>query len=186
MSDKNVYDKNILEFVAVAVEFCAILEGDEQLVRSEWIEKMLKILPLLYLKAQLLPKNRPAVYEEPPAGFVKESDYHRVATLVSDIMGDEDIYLDVFIEDMIYSDRPISASVSEGIADIYQDVRDFISVYQYELYDQMESALTLFVENFYSYWGQKLLNLLRPLHRVQSREEYRSDSNDYNIEGLWG
>ena len=182
--DKIIYDKNVIEFVTVAVEFCAILEGDEKLPRLEWIDRMLKILPLIYLKASLLPETFASVDENPQI-FVQEDDYYRVQQRVSDVMGEEDIYLDVFIEDMKYSDRPISAFISENIADIYQDVRNFISIYQYEMTDQMEIALEVCKNNFKSYWGQKLVNVLRPLHALMSKENDISDEDFLNQEELW-
>lgn len=183
-NDKIIYDKNVIDFVTVAVEFCAILEGEEMLTRMEWADRMLKILPLLYLKASLLPDIVPTYYEGPEI-FVQEEDYSRVEQLVYNIMGEEDIYLDVFIEEMKYSDRPISASISENIADIYQDIRNFISVYQFELTSQMESALEICKNNFKSYWGQKLLNALRPLHALISKEIDSTDEGFLNLEELW-
>ncbi|MDD4777070.1 MAG: DUF5063 domain-containing protein [Fermentimonas sp.] len=183
--DEIVYDKNVIEFLTVAVNFCSLLESDEKLSRSVWIEKMLKILPLMYLKASLLPETI-ETFEEPPAPFVREEDYARVVNIVSEIMGEEDIYLDVFIEEMKYSDRPISATVSENIADIYQDVRNFVSVYQMELSDQMQSAINICTVNFRTYWGQKLVNVLRPLHTLKSKEFENTDYDDLlNIEDSW-
>src|SRR5690606_17881936 len=93
-NDKIIYDKNVIEFVTVAIEFCAILEGEEKLTRMEWADRMLKILPLLYLKASLLPEIV-STYDEAPEIFVQEEDYSRVEQLVYNIMGEEDIYLDV-------------------------------------------------------------------------------------------
>lgn len=172
-TEENIYDKNVIEFVTVAVEYCAILENDEQLARVDWVEKMLMILPLLYLKASLLPETLMLTHEAPET-FVREEDYIRVEKMVADIMAEEDTYLDVFIDEMKYSDRPISAFVSEDIADIYQDVRNFISVYQFELTDQMNNALYLCRSNFKTYWGQKLVNVLRPLHALINREVQES------------
>ena len=126
---------------------------------------MLKMLPLLYVKALLLPETVPAE-EEFPATFVTEEDYSHVANKVSEIMGEEDVYLDVFIEDMKYSDTPVSTFVSENLADIYQDIRNFVSVYQFGLAGQMNDALYQCKENFRLYWGQKLVNVLRPLHTM--------------------
>lgn len=183
-NDKIIYDKNVIDFVTVSVEFCAILEGDEILPRTEWIDRMLKILPLLYLKASLLPETV-ASFDEMPEIFVQEEDYSRVELRVSEIMGEEDIYLDVFIEDMKYSDRPISAFISENIADVYQDIRNFISVYQFELTSQMESALEICTNNFKSYWGQKLINVLRPLHALLSKENDVTDGSFLNQEEQW-
>ena len=183
-NDKIIYDKNVIDFVTVSVEFCAILEGDQNLPRIEWIDRMLKILPLLYLKASLLPETEIS-FGVIPEIFVQEEDYTRVELRVSEIMGEEDTYLDVFIEDMKYSDRPISAFISENIADIYQDIRNFISVYQFELTDHMESALEICTNNFKSYWGQKLLNVLRPLHALLSKETDATYEGFLNQEEEW-
>lgn len=184
-NEKIIYDKNVIDFVTVSVEFCAILEGEEKLQRMEWINRMLKILPLLYLKASLLPETVSSLEDEPEI-FVQQEDYSRIENRVSLIMGEEDIYLDVFIDEMKYSDRPISAFVSENIADIYQDVRNFISVYQFELTDQMQNAINICFSNFKTYWGQKLVNVLRPLNALFYKEYISTDEDDLlNEEGLW-
>lgn len=72
---------------------------------------------------------------------MKEEDYNRVAHGVEKVMGEENVYLDVFVEEMRYSDTPVTSFVSEAIADIYQDVRNLVSVYQFELTAQMNDAL---------------------------------------------
>ena len=137
---KVIYDIKVIDFVTVAVEFCAFMEAETLPARTEWVDKILKILPLLYIKASLLPETVPAD-NETVATFVREEDYHRVALRVEEVMGEENIFLEVFLEEMKYSDTPVSAFVSECIADIYQDVRDFVSVYQFELTEQMNDAL---------------------------------------------
>lgn len=51
-----VYEQNTLEFVTVALEFCAFVEATEQIVYADFTDKATKLLPLLYLKAALLPR----------------------------------------------------------------------------------------------------------------------------------
>ncbi len=160
-----VYAPVTLDFVTVGVEFCSFLEKMETISRTEWAETILRILPLLYVKATLLPSVE-VVEDEFPEIFVSEQDYTLVSNQVASIIGEEDVYLDVFVEDMKYSDRPVSALVSEDIADIYQDIRNFVSVYQHGLEESMISALNVCKENFRLYWGQKLVNVLRPLHSL--------------------
>ena len=184
-----IYSDAVLEFVTVAVEFSSILESDNPEDRELWIDKMLKILPLLYIKASLLPETV-EMNDTPPEVFVREIDYNRVAHAVATIMGEENVYLDVFVEDMKYSDRPVSAFVSEDIADIYQDVRNFVSIYQHNLVEQMNDALFICHENFKTYWGQKLTNVLRPLHNIyfklnEHEDETGLDADGFNMEGLW-
>ncbi|MDD2314668.1 MAG: DUF5063 domain-containing protein [Proteiniphilum sp.] len=182
-NDEPIYLPAVIEFVTIAVELSSFLEKEESVTREEWIDRILKILPLLYVKASLLPDSFP-VNDEPPATFVREEDYIRVVTRVAAIMGEEDIYLDVFVDEMKYSDTPVRATISEDIADIYQDVRNFVSVYQFELTDQMQDAIHVCKENFRLFWGQKLVNVLRPLHALKTAET-DGEENYLNGEDLW-
>lgn len=186
-NDKTIYSSTVIEFVTVGVEFCAFIENDKLTDRNEWIKKMLHILSLLYMKTAQLP-DFTQVNEELPETFVKEEDYVRVSSGVSSIMGEEDVYLDVFIEDMKYSDRPISSFVSEDIADVYQDIRNLVSIYQYNLSEQMNDALYVCQQHFRLYWGQKLINVLRPLHSILYKVDEDEDDiegNELNMEGVW-
>lgn len=181
-NDDPIYLPAVIEFVAIAVELSSFLEKEETDTREEWIDKMLKLLPLLYVKASLLPDCFP-LNDEPLATFVREEDYARVVIRVADIMGEDDVYLDVFLDEMKYSDTPIRATISEDIADIYQDIRNFVSVYQYELTDQMQDAIYICKENFRLFWGQKLVNVLRPLHALKAVEA--TDDDNQNEEESW-
>ena len=51
-----VYSRDVMELVTVAVEYCAFLEKTEERTRMDFVDTMMKLLPLLYLKAALLPK----------------------------------------------------------------------------------------------------------------------------------
>ena len=182
--EKSVYAQTVLDFVTVSVEFCAFLENNETSSRLDWINRMTRLLPLMYIKASLLPETV-IVSDDIPEVFVSEDDYARVSTNVSQIMADEDVYLDVFVEDMKYSDTPITSFISEDIADIYQDVRNFVSIYQYGLTDQMNDALYRCTINFRNYWGQKLVNVLRPLHALLYREQDEEDMDGIKMEEKW-
>ena len=54
-----IFDKNTVEFVTVAAEFCGFLERARDMKRYDFVDTALKILPLLYLKATLLPPCEP-------------------------------------------------------------------------------------------------------------------------------
>lgn len=165
-NDKHiVYAPVTIDFVTVSVEFCSFLEKMEVTSRKEWANTILRILPLLYVKATLLPSVE-TLNDETSEIFVNEQDYMLISNHVASILGEEDVYLDVFVDDMKYSDRPVSSFVSEDIADIYQDIRNFVSVYQHGLEESMIYALKDITENFRLYWGQKLVNVLRPLHTL--------------------
>jgi hypothetical protein len=180
-TEKVIYSPAVIDFVTVAVEFCAFLEKEEQLSRHEWMETIIRLLPLMYVKATLLPEVVAINEELEIQTFVREQDYAVISDKIAAILGEDDTYLDVFVEDMKYSDTPVSAFISEDIADIYQDVRNFVSIYQYELTEQMNDALFACRENFKSYWGQKLVNVLRPLHSLfYAHSEEEDDEEAFN------
>ena len=46
--DERIYSKNIIEFVTVSAEYCAFIERVPELEKEEFLDKIIKILPLLY------------------------------------------------------------------------------------------------------------------------------------------
>ena len=175
-----IFDKNTVEFVTVAAEFCGFVERAPQVSRRKFVDTALTLLPLLYLKASLLPAGD-RMDDFDPETFVTEGDYERVRAGVAGVLRDQDDYLDVFLEDMAYSDTPIRQTVSENMADIYQCLKDFVCVYQIGLDRSMNDALLACEERFKEYWGQLLLNAMRALHDVRyhaSGEETAEDEEE--------
>ena len=175
---KVVFSKNTVEFVTVAAEVCGFFERAAQKKRKEFVDTTLKLLPLLYLKASLLPPCE-RMEELEPEKFVTEEAYDALRGSVAQLMGGEDDYLEVFVEDMKYSDTPIRQTISEGLADIYQPLRDFIGTYQLGYEPAMHDALAICREQFAEYWGQCLVNVMRALHEAK----YASREDDNEEEG---
>ncbi|ADV43512.1 DUF5063 domain-containing protein [Bacteroides helcogenes] len=161
-----IFDRNVVEFVTVAAEFCKFLEQAEGMKRSVFVDTSLKILPLLYLKTSMLPECE-AIGEEAPETYVTEETYEILRMNLAGVLAEQDDYLDVFVSDMKYSDQPITRYISEDLADIYQDIKDFIFVFQLGLNETMNDSLAICQGNFRLYWGQKLVNTLRALHDVR-------------------
>ena len=174
---QTIFDKNVIEFVTVAAEFCAFLERAESMKCSTFVDTSLKILPLLYLKASMLPKCE-TIGEEVLETYVTEEIYEILRINLAELMGDKDDYLDVFVQDMVYSDQPIKKSISEDLADIYQDIKDFIFVFQLGLNETMNDSLAICQENFGMLWGQKLVNTLRALHDVKYSQQDEEDNEE--------
>ncbi len=165
---KVIFERNSVEFVTVAAQFCNFLENAQDMEREEFVDTTLKMLPLLYVKALLLPEMELMDEDDELENYVTEESYSLMNAQLADIMGDRDDYLDVFVEDMKYSDQPVTRYISEGLADIYQDIKDFIFVFKQGVNRNMHNALAKCQENFRLYWGQKLVNTLRALHEVWS------------------
>ena len=168
-----IFDKNSIEFVTVAAEYCAFIERTKGADRKGFVDTALKILPLLYLKASLIPECE-TIGEDDLEVFVTEDDYEYVRCTIARVLGEKDDYLEVFLPDMAYSDTPIKKCISEDLADIYQDLKDFISVFQLGLNATMNDSLCVCKEHFAEFWGQRLVNTMRALHDVK----YNSSADD--------
>ena len=161
-----------MEFVTVAVEYCAFLEQADTKERPNFVDTLTKMIPLLYLKAALLPQYEILDAEYVPEDFVTEDNYNIVRANINVVMGEKDDYLDVFMEDMKYSEAPILTTVSENLSDIYQELKNFALSYKHASdEEQMMNALAIVKEEFQYSWGQKAVNVLRALHEARYTEE---------------
>lgn len=116
--------------------------------------------------------------DEELESYVTEETYEVLRLNLADILAEHDDYLDVFVEDMKYSDQPITRYISEDLADIYQDIKDFIFVFQLGLNETMHDALATCQEHFRLYWGQRLVNTLRALHDVKFGQGHHEDTDE--------
>ncbi len=163
---------SVLEFVTVAAEYCATLEQHANYSKAELIQKLHKLLPLLYLKALLLPAVE-LEDEEHLAAYVQESDWNHFFFNLKEKLGEDTEYLEVFDERMTDSDAPVVASLAENFADIYQDLKNFLTNYHLGTEEVMNESLWKLNFDFTRYWGQYLVNALRALHNLKKIEEER-------------
>lgn len=179
MESKAVFDRNTVEFVTVAAEYCAFLEQSQEHDGMHIIDVMSKLLPLLYLKASLLPAV--SVQDLYLEEAVTETDYDAMRMSLQEKFGEYDDYLEVFVEDMKYSDTPVRKCISEDLADLWQALKNFVHSYRSGLGDVMEEAVAVCAEGFRTYWGQTLTNTLRAIHSVR----YSQDDSHGEEEGLY-
>ena len=71
---------------------------------------------------------------------------------------------------MQYSDRPLTARLSETLTDIYQPVGNFVGLLRDEVFDLIPLALHDLSEQFGAYWGDRILAALRALHHLKFTE----------------
>ncbi|MDR0394892.1 MAG: DUF5063 domain-containing protein [Tannerella sp.] len=177
-----IYEKNTLEFVTVALEFCALIEAAPRYTCYSFTDRAVKIAPLLYLKAALLPDMEEPDEEDEPEHFITENTYEAVRRHMANLLGAYDSFLDTFHPDINYSDTPIASTISENLADVYQDLGDFAALFRRENEEVMEQALYMCRESFRLYWGQKLLNALKALHSVRFNEVMSSSEDGFLTE----
>lgn len=171
-----VFSRNVVEFATVSVQYCGYLENLEGEETGDVTDKLTKILALLYLKASVLPDTE-LLEDGHLEIFVTEAYYGHIASKLYSVFKEKDDYLEVFLDDMKYSETPILSNISEDLTDIYQDLKNFLHIYELGIEENMNDALYICVENFKTYWGQKLVNVLRALHSLKYnfREEEAED-----------
>ena len=152
---ESVYTKNIIEFVTVALEYCAYLEQCEDKKFPDFVSVMQKVLALLYLKAAIVEKPVILGNSDVPQA-VTEAMYQNIQKKVSDLMGEHDDYFD--------GDE--ATSVSENLADIYQELKDFIMNYKNGNQAVSSDSLYTCLDAFETYWGIKRLNCIKTLHGI--------------------
>lgn len=163
-----LFSEQTVEFTKAALEYCVLVEKARTYEESAFADKTAKILALLYLKALLVP-DFDEYYESELETGVTEEKYRHVAEGIADLLGEKDLFLETFHPDMPYSDTAIAVTISEHLADIYQDLGNFIAVFQLGNKETMNDALFVCLQNFKDYWGQKLVNVLRAVHHLRNK-----------------
>lgn len=154
---------NSLAFIALSNEFCSAIEQASEFEKEDFVAKMLKLLPRIYISASdINVKESTEDYGIEP--YLDEDVYDNIRSNISAIMAEDDVFLETFEEDMKYSDTPVSASVSEDLADIYQELYNFVASVRDVNTEAIKSIIISCKEDFAAFWGQTLCNVMRALH----------------------
>lgn len=168
--ETSVLNTNSIAFIGLCNEYCIALENARESDRDEFIRSMLHMLPRLYIMATDLSVNM--VEEEEPyiESALDEDYYESVRRSVENIMEADDVYLEVFEDDMKYSDTPVSASISEGLADLFQVLFNFVSTVRDSTDEVAGLAVIAVRDDFRAYWSATLCNVLRALNHIAYRD----------------
>ncbi|HPR58424.1 MAG TPA: DUF5063 domain-containing protein [Bacteroidales bacterium] len=156
-----VYSPFVLEFLAVAHKYCVFIEESDRYSPEEIREYLQKALPLLYLRGTVLPSVEPddiASNEK----YVTEEQWQSVFNDLRSKFGNTDEYW--FTENDNSTNDLIKGSLSDNLADIYQDMKDFVILYQKPLRDAKLAAVWAVRKLFRSHWGFRVVNVLKVLH----------------------
>lgn len=158
---------NALAFIGLCNEYCATVENAVNCERDEFIDAMIRLLPRLYITANDI-KTESDYDEDSYIDDVLDNEtYESVRRGIESLLGYDDSYLEVFEEDMKYSDTPIGASIAEGLADIFQVLYNFIELVKISTEPIIQLALNAIKEDFNHYWSQTLCNVLRAINNIR-------------------
>lgn len=159
---------NSLAFIALCNEFCFAVENVGDTAPADFVANMVRLLPRIYISASdLKPSMLLSEEEAYIESYLDEDYYESVCRQIEMLLGPDDVYLEVFEEDMKYSDTPIGMSVAEGIADIFQVLYNFIVMVKDAPEEAVNAALVAVKDDFDSYWSQRVCNLMRPLNHLR-------------------
>lgn len=159
---------NSLAFIALANEYCQTVERAREAEPDAFVSSMLRLLPRLYISATDLRPDMGGVIEEAYIDNALDEEYYEsLRRAMEALLGEKDTYLEVFEEDMKYSDTPIASSISEGLADIFQVLYNLLEVVRDAPEELTNSALAAVKEDFETYWSRPLCNVLRAVNSLR-------------------
>lgn len=167
MKQQSSLSNNALAFIALSNEYCQAIEDTRETERIPFVENMLRLLPRIYISATDLSPAHFLADDAYIEGRLDEDFYDSVRRNIENILGPDDTYLEVFEEDMKYSDTPIAASVSESLADIFQVLYNMLDAIRDMPEDVVLSSLVAVKEDFEAYWSRPLCNVMRALNHIR-------------------
>jgi hypothetical protein len=173
----------VKDFVTTAGDFCQLMEQASKQRTGELFSALQQVLPMIYLKASRLPRPK-YCYEEETQKFVKEDDYAKIHDIFQQKI---EIYLG--ITQMSPGTRPnnfemMSFSIAKNFADIYEELKNFVKLYDVGISQAMNDAVWLCRKSFEQNLGYKLIEGLKSLHQLiynKGTEGSRAlQSDDFN------
>ena len=174
-TDDITLSKPIIEMVTVANEFCYYIGTADDKSKKGILEFVHRITPLLYLKGSLLPDIEPE-YPEANERFVTQENWETIFTVLREKFGKDDEYW-ILDPQYINDTEPLKASISENLADIYQDMKDFIMLFQKNTHAARENAISDFKTLFGNHWGYSIGNILTRIHHLLQEENEETPKN---------
>jgi hypothetical protein len=159
-----VLTRPILEFITVSNEFCQFTAKAESYSKEDLVDYYRRILPLLYLKGSLVQPVEPSDPESAELFFTEEEWELLFNTLRNKFYPNDHFWVSSSLTD---EDAEIEkASLAECLADVYQDMKDFLILYQKNLYTAKENAVHQVCLHFNDHWGPAALKAMLTLHNL--------------------
>jgi hypothetical protein len=137
---EDIRDANTKEFISTASDFCKLMEQAPRMRTGELFGQLQQMLPVIYAKSAKLSKPK-YCYEEEPKKFVGEEEYARVHDAIQ-----QKIELYFGITQMSPGTGPsqfeiMSFSMAEGFADLYEQLKNCVKLYNVEIPQAMNLKL---------------------------------------------
>jgi hypothetical protein len=129
------------------------------------------MLPEIYFGISHLPQID-ARYSSDVEKFVTEREYNRIFINLVSYIGALDRFSDFSDLSHPGTMKVVNASLSEMLTDIYQELKDFVLLYDTGTLENMNDAIAECFDTFGQYWGVKLLTATRIIHVNLFQQRY--------------
>lgn len=163
-----IFSKYTIDFTRIAIDYCILVENTKKIEKKTFVNNMTKVLPLLYIKISIIPEIQ-EYYKSNLEKKMNKNYYFQVENNISKLLSNDNLYLETFHNDIHLSNIPIVTKISENLANLYQELGNFIVIFKNGHKETMNDSLKLCIENFKKYWGQHLVNSLKALHSIKNR-----------------
>lgn len=160
---KFVYSNALVDFVKAANAFCRFMEELKGTEAKVFIATSVSQLAEIYSLFLQLGETEP-VFDTPPEPTVTEPEWSALFQRIALILGASNDILRVADEDEFDRSEITNHTISEDMADVYQELRDFTIIYSRGLEELMNDAAWELKLRFAEHWGAKLLRALSALH----------------------
>ncbi|PID93064.1 MAG: hypothetical protein CSA96_00710 [Bacteroidetes bacterium] len=167
--NQDLYGPKMLDFVSSANAYCAMLEALQGEDAKGFIASALQALSTLYSRFLLIPDFEPRL-DGSIEPHVSEGQWSAIYQRVALLLGSHNEYLRPAERDEFDRSDLVAHYISEDLADLYQELRDFTIVYSRGMEDMMNDAGWELKERFCEHWGRKLLSALKALHELYVEE----------------
>lgn len=167
----SLIDSQTKEFVVICHKFIKYLDTlPDKKISDFWVSQM-QMLSGIYKGIFNLPPIETR-YEADVEKFVTEKEYNNMRKKLAEFIGPLDKFPD--FNDMSHpgSLKIVEVSLAEMLTDIYQDLKDFVKLYETGSLENMNDAIAECYESFGQYWGIKLLTSLRIIHVNHYQQRY--------------
>ena len=176
-----VFGDEVVGFIIASTRYCLFLDQlDATACTGYFLPEVQSLLCQVYTTVLKLPpceEDQTILLER----FITETNYEFTRKKIKSILGDADVYLDVAIENNRYLDTPVSVSISESLADLYQTLGDCVGIFKTENEISIQASIAEALNSFKYEWGSKLLSVMRRLHELHFSEANDDNSENHNL-----
>jgi hypothetical protein len=158
-----VYSAEMLAFVQAANETATFFESLKEIDGRAFITESVRQLSAVYSTILRIGDTEP-VHESSGEPNVTEQDWSGLYQRIAILLGPHNEFLRAAEENEFDRSELVTHTISEDLADVYQELRDFTSIYGRGVEDLMNDAAWELKVRFAEHWGRKLLRALSALH----------------------